>query len=175
MLVTLIVFAAIALICVVVSRVKHKNLPVLIIGDDKWDGTFPCEAPEFRGPAYVYEDGQEASAVRFNVPILGYRATETLIVSVNVGYDFTADKLSDFAKQKHARLPESKDLKVLEANRNQINGLKNAVEDFPLPNDFWVMVDGKPEIYRSAMKSIILANKRSLGRRSAEVVLLIDR
>ena len=113
-------------------------------------------------PAFIAHVSKENSpSLRHNRRSDGYcglSCNRNTHVSVDMGYDLTADKVLDFAKQKHARLPECKDLKVLEANRGQINELKGAVEDFPVPNDFWVVVDGKPEIYRSALKSIVLGD-----------------
>lgn len=174
MLITLILIAA-ALILVVRFFLKLRSVPELLLGDDNWDGTFPCEAPAFSGPAYVYKDGTEIPGIRFNVPILGYRAAETLIVSADCGYGLPAEEVLSFAKQKHARVPEWADIALLEENRDKIDALKLGVEDFPLPKDFWVIVDGKPEIYRTQTHTVMRPDQRFLGKRLAEVVLLIDR
>ena len=170
-----IIIVALAAIGAALFVVKGRVAPKLIVGDASWDGTFPCEAPAFIGPAYVYADGKETPNVRFGVPIVGYRAAPDLIVAVDFGFQVTASQALSLADKKNTRLPSSKDVKRLLEKWDEINALKVAVEDIPLSEAFWAMLDGMPEFYSRKTKTFILADKRLLSERHAEAILLIER
>jgi hypothetical protein len=172
MLITLIVFL---LIVSGTIWFKHAKTcaPELIVGDDTWDGTFPCCAPEFKGPAYVYADGMESPNIRFDVPIIGYRVASDLIVSVDFGYDVSSSEAVSYAKQKHAELPSVDNLKRLIEKWDDINALRKAVEDFVLPEIFWVMLDDKPEMYCKRTQSFLVADRRLLEEQTTEAILII--
>ena len=175
MLITIIVLILAAL---GITRIcfKVKSAPKLIVGDETWDGTFFCKAPEFSGPAYVYKDGKEGAVVRFDVPIVGYRVAEGLVVAVDFGFDVLAHTALDLAQKKHMRLPKTADLQFLQKNRNAINELKGAVEDFFLPEAFWVIVDGKPEIYSFMTQTVQKCDKKAITDvRTAEAIFIVDR
>ena len=151
---------------------KKRNAPKLIVGDKTWDGTFPCEAPEFHGVAYVYKDGVESPVVRFDVPILGYRVAPKMIVSIGFGFDLSSSEALNLATEKHMRLPNVQELKVVVENRNLIDEMKDVIDDVYLPDDFWVISEGKPQIYSAERKTLIKENNRTLY---ADAILIIDR
>ena len=157
-----------------VSTISKKGNE-LQVGDPTWDGTFPCEAPEFCGPAYVYEDGVESPLIRFDVPIVGYRVAPEVIVSVDFGFRLSAFDAQAYAQRKHGRLPESKDLKALLENWDAVKSLKENVEDVALPDDFWVVVDGRPEVFFVDKGTVIKEDARFYSARLSEAVILIDR
>lgn len=171
----LIVFA-IAIVGAIVELVIESQIPPkLIVGDDQWDGTFARKAPKFRHPVYVYADGEESMFMRFDMPIVGYRAAPDLIVAVRFKSMISADEAISFAKEKHAKLPDKETLQLLLEHWEEINELKGVVEDIPLPEVIWVTDGEKLEVYSHKTQELINADKVSEKGGYASAVLLIER
>lgn len=172
MIITVIVIAT--LIAILVGLARKKNISQLLIGDENWDGTFPCKAPEFSGPCYVYADGTEGG-VRFNVPIVGYRVAPDLVVAVAFGYELTAAEAADFAQRKHGKIPNTEALQRLLEHWDTVDALKDAIEDFYLPDVFWVEVDGRLSVFSKKRQCVVREDSRFLGKTCAETLLIIER
>jgi len=171
---TITVIVVVILIAIVVALARKRDVSQLFVGDENWDGTFACEAPEFAGPCYVYADGTEGS-VRFNVPIVGYRAAPDLVVAVAFGYELTPAEAADFARRKHGKIPNTEELQRILKHWDTVNALKDVVEDLCLPEVFWVEVDGQLGIFSKRRQRVVREDRRFLGKVCAETLLIIER
>ncbi|MBQ7660401.1 MAG: hypothetical protein IJS26_06690 [Alphaproteobacteria bacterium] len=111
--------------------IKRPTVPALIVDKDFSGEILPAE--DYTGPRYVYADGTESFGVKFDVPIVGYRISKTLVIAVSYELLVCAADIETVVAEKNLKVISADDLATIEANLETLNAMRQLVEDTLIP------------------------------------------
>ena len=136
-MIAMIIVAAILFAVVVWFLIKRPTVPALIVDKDFSGEILPAE--DYTEPRYVYADGTESFGVKFDVPIVGYRISKTLVVGVGYELRVSAADIETVVEERNIKVINADDLATIEANLEAVNAMRQLVYDSPMPEyPIWV-------------------------------------
>ncbi|MBO4285039.1 MAG: hypothetical protein J5895_02265 [Alphaproteobacteria bacterium] len=131
-MIAMIIITAILIAVVVWFLIKRPTVPKLIVGQEDFGGEI-LPAEDYTEPRYVYADGSESFLVKFDMPIVGYRISKTLVIGIGYELMISAADIEAYVNDRNLKVIDADDLATIEANLKTLNAMRELIEDTIIP------------------------------------------